>query len=58
MIMYNLIEEIEYGNSHYIGEPFDNFMFKETRPWVHSKSMIKRSLNKYKLKIKRTKILF
>lgn len=58
MNIYNLVEEIEHGDSHYVGEPFDNFMFKESMPWIHSKSMIKRSLNRYKLKIKRMKILF
>lgn len=52
------IYSLEEGESHYFKEPIDNFMFKETRPWVHSKSMIKRSLNKYKLKTKRMKILF
>lgn len=54
-IIHDLIDEIEQGC---VWEPFDNFMFKESRPWVHGKSMIKRGLNKYKLKIKRTKILF
>jgi hypothetical protein len=52
------IYSLEEDDLHYFKDPFDNFMFKETRPWVHSKSMIKRSLNKYKLKIKRMKILF
>lgn len=51
------IYKIEPGDLHYV-ESFDNFMFKESMPWVHGKSMIKRSLNKYKLKIKRMKILF
>ena len=44
MNIYNLVGEIEHGESHYVGEPFDNFMFKEVRPYVHGKGMIKRGL--------------
>lgn len=58
MNIYNLVEEIEYGNSHYVGEPFDNFMFKEVRPYVHGKGMIKRGLYRYKLRTKNIKLKF
>lgn len=30
----------------------DNFMFRESRPWIHSKGAVKRNLYKWKLKAK------
>lgn len=56
MITYDLIEEVEHGNSHYVRGPFDDFMFKEVRPYVHGKGMIKRGLYRYKLKTKNIKL--
>jgi len=57
MTIYNLIGKVEHGNSHYVGESFDNFMFKEVRPYVHGKRMIKRSLYRYKLITKFYKLI-
>ena len=59
MSIYNIVAGgIEHAESHYAGEPFDNFMFKEVRPYVHGKRMIKRGLYRYKLITKNIKLKF
>lgn len=60
MNIYNYLVAggIEHAESHYSGEPFDSFMFKDTIPWVHSKRMIKKNIAKYNLNIKRIKLKF
>ena len=56
MNIYNLDDESEQGNSHYVVKP--NFMFKDVRPYVHGKVMIKIGLNRYKLRTKNIKLKF
>jgi hypothetical protein len=31
---------------------YDNFMFRESRPWIHSKGAVKRKLYKWSLRAK------
>lgn len=50
MNIYNLINEIKHEQPHYVGEPLDNFLFKETKPWVFGKNSLTRNLIRYKLK--------
>ena len=58
MTIYNLANETEHGESHYVGDPFDFFMFKEVRPFIHGKRMIKINLCRYKLRVKNIKLKF